>query len=131
MSEEEDAHAQHGKLAELSERAQALPGWRFVTGMAINRSAEDILLDVPHRRIVQLTARGLTVLCPETGLQPLQGVYDPVVDLSDPVTFGFLLGLCERLDDYECDKIYELFDCGNLAASANVILDVFEDTLRL
>tara|TARA_A100001015_G_scaffold296959_1_gene377884 strand:+ start:3486 stop:3887 length:402 start_codon:yes stop_codon:yes gene_type:complete len=125
----EDAHARHGMLAELSERAQALPGWRFVTGMAINRSAEDILFDVPHRRIVQLTADGFTVLCPETGLQALQGVYDPVVDLSDPVTFGFLLGLCKRLDDYECDRIYELFDCGNLAASANVILDVFEDTL--
>ena len=125
----EEVHARHGMLAELSERAQSLHGWRFVTGMAINRSPEDILNNVPPKRIVQLTADGFTVLCPDTGLHSLRGIYDPVVDLSDPVTFGFLLGLCSRLDDYECDLIYEQFDCGDLAASANVILNTFEDAL--
>ena len=119
----------HAQLAELSERAQALPGWRFVTGMAINRSPEDIVLQVPHRRIVSLCPDGFTVLCPETGLQTLRGLFDPVVDLSDPITFGFLLSLCVRLDDYECDLIYEHFDCGDLVSSANVILSTLEDAL--
>jgi hypothetical protein len=126
---QEEAHTLHGVLAELSERASVLPGWRFVTGMAINRSPEDIWLDAAHTRIVQLTADGYTVLCPDTGLQSFAGVFDPVVDLSDPVTFGFLLGLCSRLDDYECDQIYTQLDLGDLACSANVILNTFEDAL--
>ncbi len=126
---ETEAHTLHGLLAELSDRATRLPGWKFQTGMAILRTPEDTWLNVEHRRIVQLTADGYTVLCPETGIHRLEGVYDPVVDLSDPVTFGALIGLCARLDDYECDLIYEQFDCGDLAASANVILNAFEDAL--
>jgi len=119
----------HGTLVELSERAARLPNWAFVTGMAILRSPIDLLHDLPPVRIVEWAGSSMLVLDPDTGLQRLEGIFEPVIDLSDPLTFGYLIGQCAYLDDYEADKVYELFDCGNLAASANVILGILEDSL--
>jgi hypothetical protein len=119
----------HGTLVELSERAARLPNWLFVTGMAILRDPYDLLHDVPPVRIVEWSGSSMLVLDPKSGLQRLDGLFEPVIDLSDPLSFGYLIGQCAYLDDYEADKVYELFDCGNLAASANVILGILEDSL--
>ena len=119
----------HGALVELSERAARLPNWSFVTGMAILRSPIDLLHDLPPVRIVQWSGVSMTVLDPYNGILHEDGLFEPVIDLSDPVTFGYLIGQCAYLEDYEADKVYELFDCGDLAASANVILSILEDSL--
>ena len=124
----------HGSLVGLSEREARLPNWAFVTGMAILRSPIELLHDLPPVRIVQWSGNSMTVLDPYSGilhdnLRAEHGLFEPVIDLSDPVTFGYLIGQCAYLSDEDADYVYKHFDCGDLANSATVILGVLEDAL--
>lgn len=124
-----DSIQKHGILVELSERAARLPNWKFCAGMAILKMPGEDFSQLEPVRVIEWSGDWLTVLDPATGIQRVQGLFEPAVDLSDPMTFGYLIGMCSRVEDYEADRIYELFDCGDLASSANVILDVLEDAL--
>lgn len=122
------------RLAELSERAAALFDFDYQSGMAILRTETEIFDGAPPVRIIEYNAgifsNRLTVLDPELGIRRLPSDSpEPVIDLTDPATFGCLFALGDSFDDSEADRAYAKMDFGCLESSARVILDLLEDRL--
>ena len=117
------------RLAELSERAAALFDFNYQSGMAILRTEREIFDDDPPVRIIEYSENRLTVLDPELGIVVLRDSPEPVIDLTDPATFGCLFALGDSFDDAEADRAYAKMDFGCLESSALVILDLLEDRL--
>ena len=122
------------RLAELSERAAALFDFHYQSGMAILRTEREMFDGDPPVRIIEYNAgifsNRLIVLHPELGIQTLPSDSpEPVIDLTDPATFGCLFALGASFDDAEADRAYAKMDFGCLESSARVILDLLEDRL--
>jgi hypothetical protein len=129
MTSINDAKISHGRLAELGERAANLHEWEARAGMAILRSPQDILDDVDCVRVLAHSSESLTVYDPGLGVRTIYEQTIPIVDVSDPFTFGYLFSLCELLDDTAANKVYKLLDVGDLECSAHVILCELENRL--
>lgn len=117
------------RLAELSERAAALFDFNYQSGMAILRTETEIFDGAPPVRIIEYRLGRLTVLDPESGIVTLRDSPEPVIDLTDPATFGCLFALGASFDDAEADRAYAKMDFGCLESSARVILDLLEERL--
>ena len=117
------------RLAELSERAAALFDFDYQSGMAILRTEREMCDGDLPVRIMEYTGFRLTVIDPKSGIVTLRDPPEPVIDLTDPATFGCLFALGASFDDAEADRAYAKMDFGCLESSARVILDLLEERL--
>jgi hypothetical protein len=79
----------HRTLSELAERLIECPSFEYRPGMAILRMS-DHCNDEPIR-IVAVTATSIDLFVPGADLQRIGVSERPVVDISDPATFGILV----------------------------------------
>jgi len=121
-------------LAELGRKASTVFEFTLAPGMALLGTAEDLQQHREPVRVVAVqrlegSARRVTMYDPGNVAAPLYVdtftafQSDPLVDLSDPATFGHLYRLGWELSDEEADRVYPSLDLGSLTSSAEVLID--------
>lgn len=117
------------KLEEIGEMLCNLYDFEYLPGMAILRSAEEMADGLPSVRIIEHTEHRLTVFDPGVGLHTLHQAVRPIVDVSDPATFGYVFAMGFNMTDDEADEAYRQMDFGGLDNSAWIIIKTLSDQL--
>jgi len=134
----EQATKRRAVLADLARDASTIWEWEIAPGMALLGSAAMIAVGTPPDRVVAVTVEPgavsvATVWCGTRRefytVELTQFKADPLVDLSDPSTFGHLYALGKNTTDAEADLICEGLDLGCLVSSARVIVDGLRDRI--
>lgn len=128
-SNHDKARRLHSRLAEIGEMLINLDDFGYQPGMAILRSPQDIADGVESVRILEHTRDRLTVYDPGVGVRTVHEQTYPVVDVSDPATFGYVFKLGWTLSDSEADDAYSKLDFGSLDCSAYVLIRAIQDRL--